>query len=423
MNAPLSVDVALHNILSQLRQTDPEEIALLAALGRVLANDVISQEALPPFDNSSMDGYAVIAQDIVSASSEHPVTLNITQDIPAGAISQVAVKTGEAARIMTGAPLPLGADCIVPVENTNADWSQGRGIVGQTVAIFNAVPVGASIREKGESVQIGQVVLKAGTKLTPSDVGMLASLGVARVSVYKQPRVAIVTSGDEVVTYEQTPALGQIRDANSPAIFALVLQYGGIPVIIPPAKDTLADVRRMFEEALATQPDLIVSTAGVSVGAADYTRTVLEDIGELSFWRINLRPGKPLAFGNIRGIPFFGLPGNPVSAIVTFEVFVRAALLHMGRQPDPRQTVQATLEHPMYSDGRKSYVRVQLTHRDGTWYARETGTQSSGALYSLVLADGLLVLPADVKRADVGTQWKVLIMRPETLERSHNGNA
>ncbi len=422
MTAPLSVEMALRKILTQLVQTGTEQVALLASLGRVLAEDIVSHEALPPFANSSMDGYAVIASDITSASLEQPITLNVTQDIPAGTISQYPLKHGEVARIMTGAPIPDGADCVVPVENTNANWQQGTGTLGQTVAILQAVPLGTSIRKAGESVTIGQQVLKTGTKLLPSDIGMLASLGIREASVYKQPLIAIVTSGDEVVTYEQTPQIGQIRDANSPAIFALVLQYGGIPLIVPLAKDTLEDVRRMFEEAIVAQPDLIVSTAGVSVGAADYTRTVLEEMGSLSFWRINLRPGKPLAFGNIRGIPFFGLPGNPVSALVTFEVFVRPALLHIGRQPDTRLTVQATLDHAIESDERESYVRVLLDYRGGKWFARETGTQSSGALFSLVLAEGLLVLKAGTTHAAIGTTWTVIILRPEALERSKHGN-
>ncbi|XWX05199.1 gephyrin-like molybdotransferase Glp [Aggregatilineales bacterium SYSU G02658] len=401
----LSVADALTNVQKATHTLPTEMVGLLEAFDRVLAEDILSAEDLPPFDNSSMDGFAVRAED----TADVPVVLRIVSDILAGSAPDYSLQTGEAARIMTGAPIPPGADAVVPIENTDATWDTSS--VGHTVTIRKSASSGANIRRRGENITRGSVVIRRGAVLSPADIGMLASLGYAQVPVIRQPRVAIVTSGDEIVRFDATPAVGQIRDGNTPALAAMVKRCGGLPSLIPPARDTLEDMHRMIDDALATQPDLILSTAGVSVGAADFTRQALEQRGQLEFWKINIRPGKPLAFGNIDGIPFYGLPGNPVSALVTFEILVQPALLKMAGRPYRPTVIEALTAHDFTSDGRESYLRVRLHRAGEQWYATETGTQSSGALMSLVQADGLLIVPAGVTFVPRDTLMKVRLLR------------
>lgn len=406
-----SVEEAITSILAAVRRLPSEEVPLLEAAGRVLTTDVDSREALPPFDNSSMDGYAVRAVDIASATSQQPVTLHVVMDIPAGVTPAETVGAGQAARIMTGAPLPVGADAVVPVEDTNAVWTSENSTDLTHIRISRAVTAGGYIRRRGENIETGARVLDAGTVLGAPQIGMLAALGYTHVPVFRRPRVAIVTSGDEIVRFDQTPAPGQIRDANSPSLYVRVLQNGGLPFIVKAARDTAEDVRRMFAEALALQPDLIISTAGVSVGAADFTRQILVEMGTLDFWKINLRPGKPLAFGSLEDVMFFGLPGNPVSALVTFEVLVLPALRFMAGLPHEPLTISAQAAQPIASDGRQSYLRVRLERQQDSWLATETGTQSSGALMSLVVADGLLIVPAGVTQVEQGQLCRVQLLR------------
>jgi molybdopterin molybdotransferase len=401
----LSVAEALAQVQQATQTLPAETVGLLEAYDRVLAADIHSAEDLPPFDNSSMDGFAVRADDTTTA----PVTLAIISDILAGATPHHVVQHGQAARIMTGAPIPAGADAVVPIEDTDATWETSG--IGHTVTIHKAARTGANIRRRGENIASGSVVIRRGAVLSAADIGMLASLGHVAVPVIRQPRVAIVTSGDEIVRFDAAPAPGQIRDGNSPALAAMVRRCGGIPHIIPPARDTLEDMHRMIDDALAVQPDLILSTAGVSVGAADFTRQALEQRGQLDFWKINIRPGKPLAFGNIAGIPFYGLPGNPVSALVTFEILVQPALLKMAGRPHRPTVIEALTAHDFTSDGRESYLRVRLHRAGDQWYATETGTQSSGALMSLVRADGLLIVPAGVTHVPRDTTMRVQLLR------------
>lgn len=227
----------------------------------------------------------------------------------------------------------------------------------------------------------------------------------------RRPRVAILSSGDELIRVNEPLGPGKIRDVNSYTLTGLVDTYGGEPIRIPPARDTIEDVRRSFTEALSHQPDLLLSSAGVSVGSFDVVRTVMEEMGQINFWRVNLRPGKPLAFGMIAGIPFFGLPGNPVSAMVTFDVFVRPTLLKMSGREEILPTIEATLRDTLTSDGRRSYIRVKLSREDGQFYAEATGTQSSGALMSMVMADGLLIIPETVTEARAGEKFSVRLLR------------
>ncbi len=408
-----NVDAALERVLSAIVPLPAETIRLEAAYDRILAQDIVAPISLPPFANSSMDGFAVRASDTAGASRETPVRLRVAFDLPAGAQPPRALVSGEAARIMTGAPLPEGADAIVPVEDTDQQFHAGaEDVVPQAISIFREAAAGAFVRPVGEDIQAGQRLLAAGRQISAADMGLLAAIGQAEVRVRRRPRVAVVSTGDELIAIDAPLEPGKIRDSNRYALSGLIQQYGGEPILIPTARDTLEDVRRRFEEALAAQPDIILSSAGVSVGAFDVVRAVLAELGEVDFWRVNLRPGKPLAYGHLRGVPFFGLPGNPVSAMVTFDVFVRPVMLVMGGRSDPLPTLTAVVGEPINSDGRRSYVRVKLTRDDGWLIAKTTGPQSSGVLSSMVLADGLLIIPEGVTAVEAGEQLPVRLLRP-----------
>lgn len=408
----LNVDRALEQILIQIEQLPSEEIPLPKSLGCILAQDIIANTNLPPFANSAVDGFALIATDATLASQDNPVTLPVIQDIPAGKAPDKPLSDGEAARIMTGAPLPLGATAVIPVEDTDSDWSRdGSSPLPESVTILKSIDEGANIRQIGENVREGDLVIHATTKLRAQEIGMLAALGHAEVPVYRKPRVAILGTGDELVDVHEAVQPGQIRDVNSYTLEALVSTYGGEPIRLPIAKDSLAEVRNLFETAIAHQPDIIISSAGVSVGTADLIHTILAEFGSIDFWRINMRPGKPVAFGKIAGVPFFGLPGNPVSAMVTFEVLVRPALLKMMGQNDNARYIHAITTHDMKSDGRRSFIRVKLISENGVLLADSTGTQSSGALMSMVLADGLLIIPEGTTFVPKGSKLQVRDLR------------
>ncbi len=419
MSELLSVDQAVERILSGIQPLADERVPLLDALGRVLAAPLVADISLPPFANSSMDGFAVRATDVARASSERPASLRVVMDIPAGSSPSRALGAGEAARIMTGAPVPAGADAVVPVEQTDQNWRSGDNPpLSERVSVLSGVRAGDNVRPVGEDIAAGQTVLAAGTLIRPQELGVLAALGQAEVTVKRRPRVAILGSGDELVDVSEPLAPGKIRDTNSYTLFGLIHTYGGEPIRIPTARDTLDDVRRRFQEALSHEPDLILSSAGVSVGTFDVVRTVIDELGQIDFWRVNLRPGKPLAFGTLgkakataTAVPFFGLPGNPVSAMVTFDVFVRPTLLKMSGRPDSVPTVEATLREALKSDGRRSYIRVKLSREDGEYSAVATGTQSSGALMSMVLADGLLIIPEGVTETHIGDKFPVRLLR------------
>jgi len=400
MTQLLSIQNALDMILTALPQPKVEACPITAACGRVLAEDIFSPLDLPPFDNSSMDGFAVRSVEI----TRPPVRLPVSADIPAGASQVEALPAGSAARILTGAVMPQGADAVIPVEDTDAYQNPQNAALPESVEFRAAVKVGANVRFRGEDVRRGQQVLARGSILRPQDVGLLVSLGMSEVGVYQRARVALLSSGDELLEPGQPLTPGRIYDANR-FVLAGLLESAGAEVITPGiARDTLADVTEKLEQACVARPDLIVSTAGVSVGAFDYVREALEATGSLSFWRVNMRPGKPIAFGAYRGIPFIGLPGNPVSAFIGCQVFVLPALRHLhGLPPSQRQLVQAVLEEPLTSaDGRESYYRGVVRREGQGWRARLTGHQGSGNLLSLVQANALLIVPAGVRRIEAG---------------------
>lgn len=412
MSSLLNVDDAIAQILETILPLTAESVRLNESLGRVLAEDIVSNENLPPFDNSSMDGFAIRAADSVGASSDTPITLRVVMDVPAGVSPEQTLGVGEAARIMTGAPIPDGADAVIPVEETDSDFSQlGDAPLPEQVMIYAQKSSGDSVRPVGENIRQGQTVLAHGRVIRPADVGMLAAIGKVNIPVIRKPRVVIVGSGDELVDVDAPVGAGQIRDVNSYTIEAMIREYGGEAIRLPIAPDNAEALRNLFETALSYEPDMIVSSAGVSVGAADYVRAILDEMGNIGFWKINLRPGKPLAFGDIRGVPFFGLPGNPVSVMVTFHVLVAPALRKMAGLPNTGRVTQAVVGETMRSDGRRTFARVTLTRDGDKLIAHETGTQSSGALMSFVLADGLLVIPDGVREVDAGMVLDVHLLR------------
>lgn len=408
----LNVDRALERILVTIAPLSNEFVPLEECLGRVSAVNVSAQVPLPSFPNSSMDGFAIHASDVQNAQPDTPVHLPVVADIPAGTTTQYTLKRQQAARIMTGAPMPHGADAVVPVEDTDAKWLPGSPLApASQVSIYRRVKAGDYVRHIGEDVRPNDLIVRQGARLSAAEIGLLAAVGQATVEVIRKPRVAIISTGDELIEVDEVPTFGQIRNSNIYTLSALVTASGGIPIRIPTARDSLEDVRLRFHEALAQQPDLIISSAGVSVGAFDVVRTIIDELGHVDFWKINLRPGKPLAFGHVKGIPFFGLPGNPVSAMVTFDVFVRPTLIQMGMLRDDAVYLDAITAEDITSDGRRTYMRVKLSATDEGWIARTTGTQSSGVLSSMMLADGLLIIPEDTKFLPAGSCLRVRLLK------------
>jgi len=323
----------------------------------------------------------------------------------------LVLQQGEAARIMTGAPLPTGADAVVPIEDTDVEDQNPGNVLPEVISIHKKVSPGEFVRPRGLDVRQGQSVLQKGTRLKPQDIGLLAMLGVARVQVHVKPQIALLSSGDELLEVDAPLESGKIRDSNSYTLAALVEDSGGEIVRLGVAKDSQRSVENLLEKAVHQKADLILSSAGVSVGAFDYIREVLESNGVLDFWRVNMRPGKPIAVGRYRQIPFIGLPGNPVSAFVGFEVFVREAIGRLaGLTDSQRPSVRVILSEEVQSDGRESYLRAILQEQDGVLYAKLTGHQGSGNLLSLVQANALLIIPAGVKCVPAGQEVEAWLL-------------
>jgi molybdopterin molybdotransferase len=413
----LTVPEALTAILRELAVLPAEIVPLLDSLGRILADPVIAQDSLPPFANSAMDGYAVRADDLAGASRYTPVTLAVVGDIAAGTVPDRPLTAGAAIRIMTGAPLPEGADAVVPVEQTNEAWRDPRRTLPNQVEIYLAPQSGAYLRPAGEDIQAGDYLLSAGHLIRPQEIGILAALGVANLPVVRQPRVAVLSTGDELLPIECPLEPGKIRNSNSYAQAAQLLAMGAAPVMLGIARDTEADVRARLQEGLDAGVDMFISSAGVSVGAYDVVRTVLAEGGEIDFWRVRMRPGKPLAFGRYQGVPYLGLPGNPVSAMVSFERFARPAVRKMaGYTLLTRPEIEVTTLDEIVSDGRESYIRALVSRSKEGYAARLTGAQGSNIISSLVKANALLIVPEGVTRVAAGERLTaVMIDWPETV--------
>ncbi len=413
----LPVREAQEKILAVFKTRGSEACKAELAYHRIFAENITSPLALPPFNNSSMDGYAVRGEDISGASPSSPVTLPVSLDIPAGYTQQGVLAKGTAARILTGAPIPEGADAVIPVEDTDQYKKPQTGPMQPTVSFYKSAKPGDNLRRAGEDVQPGQLVLEKGRRLLPQDVGVLVSLGIREVQVNPKARIALFSSGDELLLPGQPMKPGKIYDANTYVLAGLFEDAGAEVIHLGIAQDNPESVRKTLDQVLQNPPDMIVGSAGVSVGAFDYVREVIEANGSLSFWRVNMRPGKPVAFGNYKNIPFIGLPGNPVSAYIGALVFVLPIIrkLH-GLPPLTQKVVQAVLDEPLSSpDGRESYFRGVLSKVEGVYHARLTGHQGSGNLFSLVQANALLVVPAGVNRISAGEIISALALDPDLL--------
>jgi molybdopterin molybdotransferase len=406
----LSVAEALERILARAPLLGRESVPLAAALGRVLAEPVVAGREVPPWDNSSMDGYAVRAADTGTAGAGRPVMLRIVGEVAAGTVATQELGPGQAYRILTGAPLPRGSDAVVPQEDVRRD--------DHHVTLEKPVESGAYVRPHGEDIRTGDRMLEAGTVLRPAALGVLAALGRARVDVYRRPTVAVLSTGDELVAPDSPLGPGQIPDSNTYTLCGLVAEAGAVPVSLGIARDRREQLIDRLRQGL--QSNVIVSSAGVSVGDRDLVRDAAEALGaRLDFWRVNMRPGKPLTFGRVAGPGgerlFFGLPGNPVSSMVTFELFVRPTLRRMGgHRVLERPRVMARALDPIDNPGsRPGYLRVRLESVPGGLGARPTGEQGSGILRSMLLADGLAVLPGDTT-VPRGEEVEVILLLSDT---------
>lgn len=405
----LTVQEALTAVLAGVSVLPTEKISLLDSLGRVIAEDIVAKDSLPPFANSAMDGYTMRAADLIGVTEQKPAHLKVIGDIAAGTTPDIMIRPGTAARIMTGAPIPPGADAVVPVEDTNEAWRNPERPLPEKIQIKRAVEPGDYLRQPGEDIKSGITILKKGHVIRPQEVGILASLGISQLTVIRRPKVGILATGDELIPVEESLRPGKIRNSNGYTQSAQVMALGAIPVPLGIARDTEADVRAKLQTGLNVGVDLFISSAGVSVGAYDVVKAVLENEGNVGFWRVRMRPGKPLAFGTYHGVPYLGLPGNPVSAMVSFERFARAAIRKMGGYSQlDRPQITAVLQEDISSDGRESYIRAIVEKRDGQYVASTTGSQGSHIMTSLVKANALLIVPEGVtavNRGEALTAW------------------
>jgi len=399
----ISFEEALSRILKTIVPLDLEKVNILDALGRVIGVDVYANRNIPPKDNSAMDGYAVRRKDTVKASRENPAVLTVIEDIPAGTIPRKTVGPGEAARIMTGAPIPAGADAVIRMEDTETNE--------QTVKIFVEAGKGLDIRSAGDDVLEGERVIRQGDVIRPAEIGMLAALGRSFISVCQKHLVAILATGDELVDIDGNPSPWQIISSNSYSVSAQVLECGGIPLQLGIARDNREDLAAKFKAAM--RADIIISSGGVSVGDHDLVKDIMKEAGnDMEFWQVAMRPGKPLAFGSMGGIPAFGLPGNPVSSMVSFEQFVRPSILKMmGHKKLFRKTVKATAREDITKQkGTKHFIRCSVEYEEGKYSATTTGKQESGILKSMVRANGLIVLPENSTSVRTGDKVAVQLI-------------
>lgn len=423
--AMISVEEALERILSYFERLGPEERPLTEALGQVMAEDVAASSDIPPLDNTAMDGYAVRAADTEGAVEANPVRLLVIGELAAGYVFEGEVTAGTAVRIMTGAPIPRGADAVVPFEETDEmsmDSAPARAPHGSgsydkptaEVGILKAAKLGANIRRAGEDVKAGTAVMREGMVLGPAQIGVLASLGRAQARVVRRPVVAVLSTGDELLEVGEPGEQGKIYDSNSYTVASMVRESGAVAKRLGIASDTVEALTAKLRQGL--DADLLITTAGVSRGDYDVVKDVLAKEGEIDFWTVRMKPGKPIAFGAFpsgdRKVPHIGLPGNPVSSMVTFEQFARPAIYKMlGKSGWERPRVRAVAEDRIRNtDGRRVYARAVVTEREGRHYASLTGPQGSGILTSMALANALAVVPEDVVAVEPGDEVECLLL-------------
>jgi len=409
----IEIGEAQQKVLEEVPVLGRERIHIVDALGRVLAQDVEAVRDVPSTDNSAMDGYCCRHEDIAGAGPASPVTLNVIGDSPAGRPFQGEIGHGEAVRIMTGGVIPPKADTVVMVEDTR--------VSGDRVTCVKDPGLGAHIRRRGEDVRAGEQVLQTGDIIRPPEVGMLATLGHAYVHVYQRPLVAILSTGDELVDLDEPFVPGKVLCSNSYSLAAQVLECGAVPISLGIASDNDADQRARISDGL--RADVILTSGGVSVGKYDLVKGTLSQLGmKVKFWKVAMKPGKPLVFGTIGNKPVFGLPGNPTSAMISFEQFVRPALLKMmGHENLYRPLIEASLAEDIHiSSGRLHLVRCKLFERAGDMIALSTGNQSSGALRSMVLADGLMILPGNKRPFMKGDRVRVQVLHTNSPLSPHS---
>jgi molybdopterin molybdotransferase len=399
---------AQREVLSAIPLLPEVEVPLGEALGLALAAPVTAPHDVPPFANSGMDGYAVRAKDTAGA----PVTLEVVEDVAAGHVARGRVEEGAAIRIMTGAPIPEGADAVARVEDTAFE--------GDSVRVLVPVEPGTAVRPAGGDVAAGEVVLEIGERLGPAHLGVLASLGIARPPVHRRPRVAVVSTGDEVQSPETgVLRLGQIRDSNRPLLWGLLAGAQVELLDLGIVGDDAGLLRSTLEKG-AAEADLVVSSGGVSMGEYDLVKLLVGELGKVQFWQVAIQPAKPLAFGLLGSTPFFGLPGNPVSVMVAFEQFVRPALLQMmGSRRIFRPRVRGRLAEAVHTDPAKTvFVRVEVADREGEWWATPSGHQASNVLSSLARAEALVVIPFGTGEVEAGRPVELEMFRwPEERTR------
>lgn len=400
----LSVEDAGQRILAAFSELPPEPTPLLHALGLVLAEDIVAGFNIPPLANSAMDGYAVRVEDTLGASPESPRRLRIISNLAAGYVADQSVQPGTAIRIMTGAPVPEGAEAVIQVELTERE--------GDDVLLHSPIAPGRNIRLAGEDVQAGQTVLTRRTRVRPAEVGVIASLGLQEASCVRRPRVGILATGDELLEPGEPLAPGKIYNSNAYSTAAQVREAGAEPVSLGVARDNRESLGEKIQQARSEGVDMIVSSGGVSVGDFDLVKDMLAAEGEIDFWQVNMKPGKPLAFGHLNGIPMIGLPGNPVSSMISFELFGRPAIQKMMALPiTPRPHVLACMENN-YSktDTRRHFLRVQVRKEGDEYHAQLTGDQGSGILTSLTRANGLAVIPEEWADVQTGRHVPVWLL-------------
>lgn len=419
----IAVEEALNAILEKITPVATEDVALPQSFGRVLARPIVSKVNVPPFANSAMDGYAIVAADSQSASEQTPVRLKVIDNVPAGATPSKNVDPQTAARIMTGAPIPAGADAVIRFEETS-EHIPAQGLAKNEVLLYKPVSAGDNVRLAGEDIKIGQTILEAGHRLRPQDVGVLAAIGQSQVTVYRRPRVAILATGDELVDVGEPIEPGKIRNSNEYVQAAMAAKYGAQAIRLGIARDTVDDLTTKIRQGLAQDVDLFLTSAGVSIGDFDMVKTVLADEGEMQFWQVRIKPGKPLAFGMLhhrreqgdtQHVPLIGLPGNPVAAMVAFEVFARPAILKLGGQASlEKTTIKATLDEDVTNSGRRHYMRAYAYPDAGGYRVTTRGSgvrvQGSGILTSMVWANSLVVVPEKVTHLPAGSQVDVWIL-------------